>query len=382
MADGDQTMSKPRVAIVTSMPRNQRVEVYNEMARLDEVDFRVFYLQRMAHGRLWKTGPTIEHDAVFVESKKIYRQLYLNPGFFRQLFRFDADLTIVTGYYAPAMQLAMYMAALRRRPWVFWAEMAFTRFSERPNIPSERIGNMLRWAAMLSVRHLPSEIWAIGTRAQADYRRRVDASIPVRNLPYFADLDQFFVAGENRQPSPRVRFLFSGSLIERKGADVVCAAIARLSEANYDFEVHVAGVGPLQHLFDGLPQEARQRVTMYGFLQLEEMAAIYAKADVLLFPSRHDGWGMTLGEGMAAALAPISTAQTGAAVDMIENGISGIRLDTLTLDSLESAMRFFLEQPEKIAPMGAQARKRAELHTHRVGARTFIDTIRSSRSRN
>jgi len=374
-------MSKPRVAIVTSMPRNQRVEVYNEMARLDEVDFKVFYLQRMAHGRLWKTGPKIEHDAVFVESKTIYRQLYLNPGFFRQFLRFDANLTIVTGYYAPAMQLAMYMASLRRRQWVFWAEMAFTRFSERRNVPNQKLGNILRWAAMLSVRHLPSEIWAIGTRAQADYRHKVDASIPVRNLPYFADLDRFFAAGEKRQPSPRVRFLFSGSLIERKGADLVCSAIARLTEANYDFEVHVAGVGSLQHLFDALPPAAHQRVIMYGFLQLEQMAAIYAKADVLLFPSRHDGWGMTLGEGMAAALAPISTAQTGAAVDMIENGVSGIRLDELTLDSLESAMRFFLDQPDKIAPMGAAARKRAELHTHRVGARTFIDTIKSSLSR-
>ena len=69
-----------KVAIITSFPRAQRVEVYNEMARLDEIDFRVFYLRKLPYGRHWKYGPSIEHNAVFIPEVRLRPHLYLSPG--------------------------------------------------------------------------------------------------------------------------------------------------------------------------------------------------------------------------------------------------------------------------------------------------------------
>ena len=368
-------MAKPKIAIVTSMPRVQRVEVYDEMARLDEVDFRVFYLQRLAHGRHWEYGPQPRHDAEFIREVRLRRQLYVNPGFLRRYLRFDPDLLIVTGYYAPAMQLAMYLESVRRRPWVFWAEMANTRYSEHPTFDSAWLRDRLRSVALFPLRHFPTEIWAIGTRAQADYNALVDGRVPVRNLPYFANLDRFFAAGAQRTPGDVVRFLFCGSLVVRKGADTIADAVERLAGEGHAFELHIAGTGPLQDRFERLPADVRQRVHLHGFLQLDEVPEVYSKGDVLLFPSRHDGWGMTLGEGLAAGLPAISTAQTGAAVDMLREGENGFMLPELTTDRLVDAMRFYIKNPERIAPMRDAARATARQYTHEVGAKRFIEAI-------
>lgn len=364
----------PKVAIITSFPRAQRVEVYNEMARLGEVNFRVFYLRQMPHGRHWEYGPEIEHDHVFIPEVRLRQHLYLSPGLLREYLRFAPDLMIMTQYAAPAMQKIMYLETLRRRPWVFWAEGPHVRYSDAPIVGNERLRNALRRVALWPLRHA-NEIWAIGARALAEYREAVGDQVRIENLPYFSDLDRFFAAGAERERAGRVRFLFCGSLHLRKGADVVAEAARVLDGEGLDFELHVVGKGELESRFRALPEQVRARLHLYGFRQLNDIPNFYKNSDVLLFPSRHDGWGMTLPEGLAAGMPAISTAQTGAAVDMLRDGRSGFLLPELTLENLTGAMRQFIMHPDLIRDMGQEARRTAENYTHRVGARRFLDMI-------
>lgn len=369
-----------RAAIVTAMPRIQRVEVYDEMARLGAVEFRVFYLQKLASGRRWSHEPRFAHDAVLVDERRIRGQLYLNPGLLRQVRAYRADLTVVTGYYAPAMQAVMVRETAARRPWVFWGEMAKTRYSEQPMFRSERLRDLARAAALFPVRHFAAEVWAIGSRAQRDYRRMVDRRIPVRDLPYFSDLDRFVAAGESRRPGERVRFLFCNSLIARKGFDAVIEAVELLAGAGCDFELIVAGAGPMGALIDRMDPAARARVIDRGFLELDAVPGVYAGADVLLYPSRHDGWGMGIAEGMAAAMPVIATDFAGAAIDMIEPERSGVRLDRVDGPTLAAAMRRFIDAPGDIAAIGEAAREAARAYDHRAGARRFTEMIETAAS--
>jgi glycosyltransferase involved in cell wall biosynthesis len=232
----------------------------------------------------------------------------------------------------------------------------------------------LRRVALQPLRYA-NEIWAIGSRAVEEYREVVGDRVPVKNLPYFSDLDRFFAAGEERRRESRVRFLLCGSLNLRKGADVVAEAARVLHDEGLDFELHVVGKGPLDVQFNALPEEVKERIHLYGFRQLDEIPQFYKNSDVLLFPSRHDGWGMTLPEGLAAGMPVVSTEQTGAAVDMIGDGQNGFRLPELTLENLAAAMRRLILQPQLLDEMGAEARQTAGHYTHRAGARRFLDMI-------
>ena len=69
--------------------------------------------------------------------------------------------------------------------------------------------------------------------------------------------------------------------------------------------------------------ECCDRVEFVGFKDWPELPAFYHEADLLCVPSRHDGWGLVVPEGLAAGLPVISTARTGAALDLIQPGQNG-----------------------------------------------------------
>ena len=50
---------------------------------------------------------------------------------------------------------------------------------------------------------------------------------------------------------------------------------------------------------------------------------IGAKVAVLCVPSRYDGWGLVVPEGLASGLPTIATGRTGAALDLITTGANG-----------------------------------------------------------
>ena len=371
-----------RVAFVTSFPGVQRVGVFNELARRAEIQFRVFYLRRMPYGRLWEHTPVVEHDHRFIREVRLRRHLYLSPGLPAAVDAFAPALTVITQYTAPGVQRLMYRETIRRRPWVLWAERPVMRYVEAPVIQPEALRRLAHRVACLPLRLGAQEIWGVGTVACTEYRRIVGARCPVRNVPHFSDLDRFIAAGREPRPRGRVRFLFSGALSFRKGADLAVEATDWLLSEGAEMELHVLGAGPLAPSFERLRSRWPARVTLHGFRQLEEVPPYYGSADVLLFPSRFDAWGMAVPEGMAAGLLPIASREAGAALDMIRDGVDGILMSPTGAESLITGMRTCLAMaPEALASRGARARETARGYGHRVGASTVLAELRRVASR-
>ena len=54
-----------------------------------------------------------------------------------------------------------------------------------------------------------------------------------------------------------------------------------------------------------------------GFRQWHELPDVYRDHDVLVAPSRYDGWGLIVPEGLAAGMPVIGTAAMGSARDLV-----------------------------------------------------------------
>jgi glycosyltransferase involved in cell wall biosynthesis len=81
-----------------------------------------------------------------------------------------------------------------------------------------------------------------------------------------------------------------------------------------------------------------KRVVFHGFKQWQELPAIYAQSDILCAPSRYDGWGLIVPEGLAAGLLVISTDHAGAALDLITPDTGWIA-EAGSVESLKAALR-------------------------------------------
>jgi glycosyltransferase involved in cell wall biosynthesis len=118
------------------------------------------------------------------------------------------------------------------------------------------------------------------------------------------------------------------------------------------------------------------RVEWVGFKPWEELAAVYASAQLLCVPSRHDGWGLVVAEGLAAGLPVISTDRTGAAIDLVRPGTNGWILRAGDGAALAVAMReaAALDASARRA-MSAAARASVAHHTLDDGAERFLAAV-------
>jgi glycosyltransferase involved in cell wall biosynthesis len=137
------------------------------------------------------------------------------------------------------------------------------------------------------------------------------------NVSYFSNLDRFFAIERTFPRSRPVRFLFSGSLIFRKGVDILASAFQTLLQDGIDAELHFFGSGPLEKIVADQSGYFAEKLHMHGFRPWSQLVDVYAQGDVLCAPSRYDGWGLVVPEALAAGMPVITTDRTGSGRELV-----------------------------------------------------------------
>lgn len=139
----------------------------------------------------------------------------------------------------------------------------------------------------------------------------------------------YFLPGEERErrdpPEPRgtFRFLFVGQFIERKRLALLIETLRELKQK--DFQLVVIGGGPMEGPLRALAVSALPgRVDWVGALPMEGVRAAMARADCLVLPSRHDGWGAVVSEALMVGTPVICSDACGAAGVVRDSGQGGV----------------------------------------------------------
>lgn len=346
-----------KIFLLTHSPSPYQVELFNEIAATKNVRLRVGYLLDRDPDRLWKQLD-IRHDALMLYQKQ-------NSFGDCAMFTEQADVAVFNYYFARSARRLIGERAASGAPWCFWGE--------RPGFHKpEWIGRLVRrWKlACLHTARVP--IWGIGRFAVERYQREFGPGRDYFNLPYFSDLDRFQRIQPKRKSSERV-FLFSGSLISRKGVDLLARAFVRLARQTPSVRLRLMGAGELRGALEQTLRPVMDRVEFLGFQDWSELPACYAAADVLCVPSRYDGWGLVVPEGLAAGLPVIGTDQTGAAIEFIETGHNGWLIPAGDEGALLAAMQQAAALPAaELAARSRRARESVAEHSLRHGAERFV----------
>jgi hypothetical protein len=144
-------------------------------------------------------------------------------------------------------------------------------------------------------------------------------------------------------PTRPLRVLFLGLITLRKGIAAVLEAIARLDGQPIEFWF----VGPQQidipAAFRDYPQ-----VHWTGKVSRSETQRHYQTADVFLFPTLSDGFGLTQLEAQAWKLPIIASKACGAVVD---HQVNGLVLAEVTGTAIAESLRSLLQQPDRLAKL-------------------------------
>lgn len=134
-----------------------------------------------------------------------------------------------------------------------------------------------------------------------------------------------------------LRLAFVGSWIPRKGRQALVRSATALDERGLDFTLAIFGTGDGSGALEEFPASVRRRITLTPTYPNQELPALLAGQEVLLFPSLAEGSSVALLEGMACGLAPVATG-VGAAPDVIEPERDGLLIPAGDADALTQAV--------------------------------------------
>lgn len=133
-----------------------------------------------------------------------------------------------------------------------------------------------------------------------------------------------------------LQLLFVGTWTPRKGLQRLLEILLQLGDA--PFELHVVGdqerapeyATRVWKLLDECPS-LRSRTRVYGRLSDLELAAVYARTDLLMLPSSYEGYGMVLTEALFAGLA-VFASDVGATSEVVVHERDGLLLPVESTD--------------------------------------------------
>lgn len=153
-----------------------------------------------------------------------------------------------------------------------------------------------------------------------------------------------------------------GQFIERKGFDVLINAWTDLDE---HYQLLLIGGGKEREKYEALIKKYRyQNIKILDFLSKKELVEFYRAANVFAMPTREDIWGLVINEAMAAGLPVISTNKCNAAVELVDDNLTGKIIDVDDNEALHDAMYSMLQLDDKeIEIMGQKVLEVASAYT-------------------
>lgn len=149
----------------------------------------------------------------------------------------------------------------------------------------------------------------------------------------------------------RTRLLFVGNLSRRKGADLLPQILARLGDnfvlaytSGLRSDSRLRGPANLSPL--GRPREA-------------ELIEEYNRADIFLFPSRLEGFGLPVVEAMACGK-PVVCTRTASLPELVDDGQGGFLCELDAVDEFVRRIRVLAEDAGLRQAMGAYNRAKVE----------------------
>jgi glycosyltransferase involved in cell wall biosynthesis len=141
----------------------------------------------------------------------------------------------------------------------------------------------------------------------------------------------------------------------------------------------LVGDGPARVEVEALMAPLGERVRFAGALPHEALPALYAGADLYLWPAINEAYGMAFLEAQAAGL-PVVAGRSGGVAAVVADGVTGLLTQAGDAPAFASAVGRLLAAPAERARLAAAAKDRiATHHDERAAARALAAALRTLR---
>ena len=279
---------------------------------------------------------------------------------YRDLSTFNPD---VAHLFHPMMTGIPTMAMLKwmEVPTVTSFHLDYARLATQFKVGSIDLGftrplldeltrNIFNWAdySLAPSKLIQSQMRDLGIENVGLWRRGVDAE--AFNPRYYCEAMRHEISDGHVTDT---LLIYVGRLSDEKQIDHIRPALEQVPHTR----LIVVGDGParpyLERHFAGMP------VKFMGYMSGERLSQAYASADMFVFPSGLETFGLVVVEAMAAGL-PVVASRVGGVTDVVQEGQNGYTFESGDIEALVEGVRKIAVSQDNIRRMGKSARAYAK----------------------
>jgi starch synthase len=153
------------------------------------------------------------------------------------------------------------------------------------------------------------------------------------------------------------KILYVGAIIKRKGIRILLEAYSRSNLKNSEL-ILIGGMTKENHFL----KEYEGMYKHIPYLSHEQLVSYYQDADLFVFPSYLDSWGMVVIEAMACGTPVVVSENTGSK-EVVVNGMNGFIVPVEDVEALKEKILFFYNNRRKLEYFGRNSRRQVEKYT-------------------
>ena len=339
------------VAIITNIPAPYRVDFFDYLQK-KYTDYRItiIYSSKNEDNRSWKIDETKMNNCVFLDSKTIKikkrydtKYIHIPWGVAKVLDNVKPDV-VVGSEYNPTIIQAVAYCRRKKIPYVSWTDG--TLFSER------NINFVQKFLRKYVISNADAYIGSSTRSKEAQIFYGADEK--KCHVSFLAvDVEKYTQKPKGQGTG---KILCVGSLIERKGVDLLLNALAKV-ESN--FELYLAGDGDEKENLIRLAKDLKieDQVHFLGQLSREELLMHYADSDLFVLPTREDCFALVILEAMCSELPIVCSKYADGAYDLIEEGKNGFVTDPYDAESFSEKIEILLKDQVLRENMRSQSKE-------------------------
>lgn len=362
---------RPFVVYWNNIPSPYMVERFNALADRDAFEFEAWFNDRIEADRSWAVDEAawrFRHR--FLPSTRLFGRTQHWP---LPMLGRRPDV-LVSLYAEPAFLAGWALAKLRGARTAFWCQVTMDSWVQRK-----------AWKNAIKRAVFPRVDATLGSGGESRMFAMRFGTPATRALclRHSIDVTHYRDGACHARPEREAlrrelglegtTFIYVGRLWWGKGINYLLDAFEHVQrQSSAPVSLLLVGDGPEEvKLKQACAERGIRNVVFAGFRQKPELPRYYALADVFVFPTLGDPYGLVVDEAMACGLPVISSAAAGEIRDRIEEGVNGYIVPPEDSAALAGAMRTLAEDTALRERMGTVSAQKIQGHTPEKWAKDF-----------
>ncbi|MBF8256229.1 MAG: glycosyl transferase group 1 [Anaerolineales bacterium] len=288
------------------------------------------------------------------------RTVIVNFNLLWRLIRLNPDVVVGYAFSLPGWTAFLY-ARLFRKPYVAWSTDTLHTASNLDAIQRLSRRVILRASALCLT---PSLQGVEQFRTFGVPPERIRVAPQTMPASFGEQADRARAKSDtyvHRQGLTGKVILYVGFLTRSKGMVDLIQAFSKVVKEYGEVQLLLVGSGPLDNT---IVHERRRlglddRIHLAGFVQPSSLPDVYAGADVFVFPTHGDTFGVVVAEAIACGLPVVCSRYAGTAGMLVEDGFNGFIVDPRNHRQMKDALLSLLRRDDLRSRMAQASQEMA-----------------------